>query len=77
MRTAALASNAAQPDLTVFAPMFTLPRPSHLSAMTLRRGRDLPTSVPLFRAKPAIAAMACHKKTQLPRQPERYFYRLL
>jgi hypothetical protein len=77
MRTATLASNAAQPDLTVFAPMFALPRLSYLAAMTLRLGRDLPTSVLLFRAKPAMAAMACHKKTQLPRQADRYFYRLL
>jgi hypothetical protein len=62
MRTAALASNAAQPDLTVFAPMFALPRLSIFFAMTLRLGRDLPTSARLFRAKPAVAAMAGQKK---------------
>ncbi len=33
MRTAAPASNAAQPDLTVFAPMFALPPASHLGRL--------------------------------------------
>src|SRR5260370_36376439 len=60
MRTAALASNAAQPDLTVFAPMIALPPGVASRATRLRLRRDLPTSVLLLGAKPAVTAMASH-----------------
>jgi hypothetical protein len=76
MKTAALASNAAQPDLTVFAPTFAPPGVASC-AIALRLRRDLPTSVLLLRAKLTVTAMASHEKLQLPRQADRYFHRLL
>jgi hypothetical protein len=66
MRTVALANSVAQPDLSVFAPMFA-PALSDLERFNFAAS-DLFTPVVIMGMKWATAAMALNEKSQLRRK---------